>query len=224
MIVNHKYKFIFIKSFKTAGTSLEIALSKFCSSEDIITPIVPKDEQIREKLGFTGPSNFHNGMKEHMTAKDLKEKIDPDIFNNYFKFVTVRNPFDQIISAYYWHNESKKNEKKFLFFKKKPISFDKFFSRKAHHIFKDEIERYTENSKILVDDFLKYETIENDLKKISQKLNLPENLFDVFNSIKAKSNINPPISERIKLNNTHVTKIKKLADKIINLHGYKYQN
>ena len=29
----------------------------------------------------------------------------------------------------------------------------------------------------------------------------PENLFDVFNSIKAKSNINPPISERIKLNN-----------------------
>ena len=70
-------------------------------------------------------------MKEHMTAKDLKEKIDPNIFNNYFKFVTVRNPFDQIISAYYWHNESKKDEKKFLFFKKKPISFDKFFSRKA---------------------------------------------------------------------------------------------
>ena len=44
MIVNHKYKFIFIKSFKTAGTSLEIALSKFCTKDDIITSIVEEDD------------------------------------------------------------------------------------------------------------------------------------------------------------------------------------
>ena len=223
MIVNHKYKFIFIKSFKTAGTSLEIALSKFCSSKDILTPIVPEDEKIREKLGFTGPSNY-NGMKEHMTAKDLKKRINHDIFNEYLKFVTVRNPFDQIISAYYWHNESKKNKKKFLFFKKKPITFDKFFSRKAHHIFQDEINRYTEDNKILVDDFIKYEAIENDIKQISKKLKLPENLFDIFKLIKAKSNINPPRNERLKLNKTQVMKIEKLADKIIDLHGYKYRD
>ena len=29
MILSHKYKYIFIKSFKTASTSLEIALSKY---------------------------------------------------------------------------------------------------------------------------------------------------------------------------------------------------
>ena len=40
MILSHKNKFIFIKSFKTASTSLEIALSKYCGEKDIITPIV----------------------------------------------------------------------------------------------------------------------------------------------------------------------------------------
>ncbi|MEL6382956.1 MAG: chondroitin 4-O-sulfotransferase, partial [Cyanobacteria bacterium J06626_18] len=30
MIISHEYKFIFLKTRKTAGTSIEIALSKFC--------------------------------------------------------------------------------------------------------------------------------------------------------------------------------------------------
>ena len=36
-IVNHKYKFIFVKTRKVAGTSLEIALSKFCNKNDILS-------------------------------------------------------------------------------------------------------------------------------------------------------------------------------------------
>jgi hypothetical protein len=109
VIINHKYKFIFIKSFKTAGTSLEIALSKFCSGKDIITSIVSKDENLRKKLKYTGPQN-NTGLDEHMSASEIKSKLKSDIFENYFKFVVVRNPFDQILSAFYWHNESKKNE------------------------------------------------------------------------------------------------------------------
>ena len=37
MIISHKHKFIFFKTRKTAGTSLQIALSEFCGSDDIIT-------------------------------------------------------------------------------------------------------------------------------------------------------------------------------------------
>ena len=39
MIVSHKHKFIFLKTKKTAGTSIELALTKLCGDDDIITPL-----------------------------------------------------------------------------------------------------------------------------------------------------------------------------------------
>ena len=58
MIISHKYKFIFIKPEKTAGSSLEIALSKYCDHNDIITTI--GEEYIRKKSvsDFKPVSNF----------------------------------------------------------------------------------------------------------------------------------------------------------------------
>ncbi|HTZ71456.1 MAG TPA: hypothetical protein VMB71_12450 [Acetobacteraceae bacterium] len=51
MILSKKYKFIFIKGRKVAGTSVEIALSGVCGPDDIITPITPVDERARMAYG-----------------------------------------------------------------------------------------------------------------------------------------------------------------------------
>jgi len=57
MIICHERRFIFVKSHKTAGTSVEIALAGLCGAGDVITKISPQDEQTRRELGFRGPQN-----------------------------------------------------------------------------------------------------------------------------------------------------------------------
>ena len=57
MIVSHKNKFIFLKTRKTAGSSIEIALSKHCGPEDIITQIAPSEEKMRLDMGYRGRQN-----------------------------------------------------------------------------------------------------------------------------------------------------------------------
>ena len=37
MIVSHKHKFIFFKTRKTAGSSIQVALANHCGPDDIIT-------------------------------------------------------------------------------------------------------------------------------------------------------------------------------------------
>jgi hypothetical protein len=39
VIVSHEHRFIFLKSQKTGGTSLELALSRVCGPEDVITQL-----------------------------------------------------------------------------------------------------------------------------------------------------------------------------------------
>lgn len=122
MIISHKHKFIYIKTFKTAGTSVEIALSKACGDDDIITPIYLDDEKLRESLGYKGAQNYDvpsryynfrdwakrllkNKKKQyynHISATEIKNLIDPDIWNTYYKFCFERNPWDKVISHYYW--------------------------------------------------------------------------------------------------------------------------
>ena len=42
-IVSFSHEFIFIKTRKTAGTSLEVYLAQQCTDEDIIAPIYPEN-------------------------------------------------------------------------------------------------------------------------------------------------------------------------------------
>ncbi len=118
MILSHKHGFIFLKTRKTASTSIEIALSSICGPDDIITPLSKDDERIRKNLGYRGPQNLngyfrHYSMKDwgkfflkrnwqfvknHADAREVKSHIPDEIWNGYFKFCFERNPFDKVIS------------------------------------------------------------------------------------------------------------------------------
>jgi hypothetical protein len=58
MIYSRLNNFLFIKGRKVAGTSVEVALSKICGPDDIITPIMAIDERQRLDLGYRHAQNY----------------------------------------------------------------------------------------------------------------------------------------------------------------------
>ena len=74
-IVSYNKNFIFIKTNKTAETSMEVALSKFCGAEDVITPIGRFGEDVRKSRKFLGPQNYIN--------KKKPKKLNTALFRNF---------------------------------------------------------------------------------------------------------------------------------------------
>lgn len=183
MIVNHRYKFIFLKTRKTAGTSIEIALSRFCDQHDIITPITDEDEHTRKELGVRGPQNYRlplgsyhfadwlalltkaRGKRfyNHANAKFIREHLGRDIWDKYFKFCFERNPFDKAISRYYWSTREPR-----------PPIAEYLNSAKSELLSNWEI--YTIEDRIAVDFIGRYESLAADLATVQERLALPDRI------------------------------------------------
>ena len=62
MIISHKNKFVFLRTSKTASSSLEVYLSQFCSKEDTITPLglfaSDDEDKFKKKHNLLGSQNF----------------------------------------------------------------------------------------------------------------------------------------------------------------------
>jgi hypothetical protein len=91
MIINHKYKFIFIHVAKCGGTSIKRALYPYCDKWDQFLgghPSVPDDNG--------------EGMHKHSGAMEIKSYATPQRWEEYFTFTFVRNPLSRTLSLYNW--------------------------------------------------------------------------------------------------------------------------
>ncbi|MEZ5997558.1 MAG: hypothetical protein R3B98_02565 [Hyphomonas sp.] len=94
-IVSFSRSFIFVKTTKTAGTSIEVHLARHCGLEDIVTPIFPEvsGHQPRNYEGPDGTALFYN----HQSLIEMRPHLDPGFFASTFKFCFERHPVDKCI-------------------------------------------------------------------------------------------------------------------------------
>ena len=183
MIISHKYRFIFIKTHKTAGSSMEMALAPLCGRNDIVTPMesnaqtnLPRNFYEESWLGriytnsrlFRKCINRHspvlgNWYYEHMPAWRVRELIGEKTWSNYYKFCFERNPWEKVVSYYNW--------KKFGQKRRMP-DFKKYVMEKSHRLPMD-ARLYFDGDECILDEVADYSDFLNQFAEICQKLSIP---------------------------------------------------
>lgn len=206
MIVLHEPGIIFLKSRKTAGSSLEIALSAFAQSGDVITPIDANDgdDEVREKLGYSGPMNYEKSTAEvfvRPTLRDLRRKLKGQKILKYHnhcsasrarfhlgkkrwaqmtKVSIVRNPWDYVVSSYYWANRDRSQLPDFQSW----CLENKRLMNRNHR-------QYFIGSRCVIDRFIRYENFREDLLSLEEEFGALSGLADTFSGMNAKKGIRP---------------------------------
>lgn len=92
MIISYRHEFIFIKTKKTAGSSIEHYLFPYLGATDICTGSsidgTPSLNSIKKRKGHIG----WRWIAEHKSQE----------WRDFFSFAVVRNPWETVVSAYHW--------------------------------------------------------------------------------------------------------------------------
>lgn len=180
MIISHKHKFIFIKVRKTASSSTEIALSKICGDDDVVSPGSAKEEEQRAQIGAKTAQHYKFPLSKHslgeilsmpfgfarrtwynhMPAEEIKEHIGDEIWDTYYKFCFERNPFDKVLSQFNARGGAERYGNVMGYIKSGDVARLKGF------------DMYSINRNVVVDDIFKFEEIDKAMDIISEKLNL----------------------------------------------------
>jgi hypothetical protein len=209
VIISHSRRFIFIKTVKTAGTSLEMALSKYCSEGDVLAQLEPREEAQRRDVAGIGaqghlkPASAMKRMElmryltrgtrnqiiaEHSSAIQVREFVGPEVWESYFKFAVVRHPFDRMVSRFYYSRHFELENGRLVVWDHE--DFDQFLRYRTEHL-TENWRLLTEKDRVLVDYAVHYERLADDLAEVSRRIGLDHNLHDDMRAIKAKGGIRP---------------------------------
>lgn len=85
MILSHTHKFIFLCNGKTGTSSVETALARYQEGKEF-------------EVGVEGLYT-----ERHVPPATLRAQLGSDVWEKYFTFAFVRNPWDWFVSQYFWN-------------------------------------------------------------------------------------------------------------------------
>lgn len=172
-MISHKHKCIFIHIPKCAGTTIEEAFG-----------IVTKDNSARQNPMLHGWDIKNKLHLQHATPQQLIDKkiISPEVWDSYYKFIIVRNPWQRAVSSYNWiYNQGFKDS--FYNFLKKQGRFSNILNDNSNHSYRGDhltLQKeylFLNSEKINYDTIIEIENIDEGLKKVIKDLSLDPIFF-----------------------------------------------
>jgi len=165
MLISDSHKFIFIHIRKSAGGSIKDTLKP-------VSIVLNKSRKAKIKSRFLKlETNYHEfAFRQHCSILKVKEVMPKAIFNDYFKFAFVRNPYTRLVSEYEYikrhpdHGRHKKVNK---------MNFREYIQYQSKRSDAHQIKMLADKKGELQMDFIgKYENLQEDWNYICSKLNI----------------------------------------------------
>jgi hypothetical protein len=149
-----------------------------------------------------------------MTAREVKDKVEPDVWNNYLKFCSIRNPYDRAVSWFYFRM------KKHLADDWTLSQLQECFENFTLKGFGSDREIYCIDDELIIDDCVRYDHLGEDMEALCKKLGVP---WQPELMGKNLSNFRPANSEPSRLfTETAKAHVAKVCDVEIDLLGWEF--
>lgn len=125
---------------------------------------------------------------QHLSAKEIRARVGPKVYESYFKFAFVRNPYDRAVSTFcirkkYFSN-FKMSFKEFVIRRiagPPPSRFQRLFQSLGEKAVEDQLETQYDflhdgSGRLLVDDLGRFETLQKDYRRICERLKIDAEL------------------------------------------------
>ena len=172
MLISHVRKFIYLKTYKTAGTSVEIYFEPWCLEPG--TEMAPRHfrEAAISQWGIVGARGFLNETwYHHMPSEEVRALVGKELWSEYFKFCVIRNPVDMVVSHFWYRLAPPVREllaqADFLVVRKTFAEWIRLASLPMNRPI------YTIDGSVAVDYFIRFENLEADLKEVCERTGVP---------------------------------------------------
>tara|TARA_R100000742_G_C4264292_1_gene82193 strand:+ start:280 stop:996 length:717 start_codon:yes stop_codon:yes gene_type:complete len=236
MLVSHIYKFIYIKSKKTAGSSTEALLEQFC-----INPLLTKEwkpshsrDEEQTEYGIIGSrwggttTKYH----AHMECSSIYNSLGQEIWDKYTKICNIRNPYDSVISQFRFERGScifaEKLQKpninnveefrNWLKYNKEEVISNRFLWSSNGIKDKNEYSKDNYNFK-----YIKYENLKNDIISLASELNLELDISLLPHYKKSYNKLNTLENRNYYYDKESKDFIKKHFEKELEVFSYNFE-
>jgi Sulfotransferase family len=174
VLLSHRHHFIYTKTLKTAGTSVEIYFEDAClPSADTVIRGHQTGETITSAgvIGYRGADHAGCTWYNHMPARAIRDLVGPDTWNSYYKFCVVRDPFDKLVSLWWFNNVREGRRYENEDFAQIRTDFLAWCAGHLQHAI--DRDKYLIDGVVSMDHFIRYESLLDGVEHVCRQVGYP---------------------------------------------------